>query len=169
MDLLMECARSFEQLLLYKYNFTIGRKGKSHQFVLEFDKSDFHHLVGLHKMNVIAQSVYYEDMKMRLKPLIHLEEFLDTNNLIFRYNEKVHKFSVIKADYLLESQYQDLPVYLFLGQRNNSGVQMCRTFFPKGLKDYTVGQPQYTLLKKEKVHVYSGNVEVQYDRLTPKE
>ena len=44
--------------------------------------ADFHHLAGL-------------------------EHFLDDNQMIFRYNEKVHKFSVIKADYLLEGHFSE--------------------------------------------------------------
>lgn len=56
-----------------------------------------------------------------------------------------------KADYLLEGEPNSIPVYLFLGKRNNDvKEEMCRTFFRTGNKDYTEGQPQYTLLKKEK-------------------
>lgn len=39
---------------------------------------------------------------------------------------------------------------------------MCRTFFRKGDKDYTQGQPRYTLLKKEKKDVQTGEIIVQY-------
>ena len=34
--------------------------------------------------------------------------------------------------------------------------------------DYTKNQMQYTLLKKEKIHLGSGKIIIQYDRLTPK-
>ena len=44
----------------------------------------------------------------------------------------------------------------------------CRSFFPKDKKDYTVGQPQFTLLFKEKITVSTGEKVIQYDRLTPK-
>lgn len=57
-------------------------------------------------------------------------------------------------------------LYLFLGKRDESEIQMCRTFFPKQDKDYAQGQAQYTLLKKEKICLSNHNVEVQYDRLT---
>ena len=103
---------------------------------------------------------------MRIEPLIDLESMLDNNQLIFRYNEKVHKYSLIKADYLLEGKNCDETVFLFLGERNKSNVQMCRTFFPKQNKDYTQGQPQFALLKKEKIKLVDGSIEVQYDRLT---
>lgn len=192
MDLLQECALAFQSLLVYEYHFWIGRKGELKEFYLTFHKSDFHHLAGLHKlkdvaqiqqgmrekifdnilmgrftMNQVQKSIYYEQMSGRIFPLIKLENMLDDNNMIFRYNEKIQNFSLIKADYLLEGQANKIPSFLFLGKRNNSELeQMCRTFFRIGDKDYTVGQPQYTLLKKEKKHLPSGIINVQYDRLT---
>ena len=45
---------------------------------------------------------------------------------------------------------------------------MCRTFFKIGDKDYSHGQPRYTLLKKEKKNLLTGEVVVQYDRITSK-
>lgn len=50
----------------------------------------------------------------------------------------------------------------------DENTQVCRTFFPKAEKDYTKGQPRYTLLKKEKINLKTGETIVQYDRLTPK-
>lgn len=186
---------AFQALLNYEYHFIIGRKGKIREFYLTFDKGDFHHLIGLHKLKDIAQiqqgmrekvfdkilsgeisellirkSSYYEQMESRIVPLISLEKMLDGNNLIFRYNEKIQKFSLIKADYLLEGNSKDIPIYLFLGARNeNEKEQMCRTFFRIEEKDYTIGQPQYTLLKKEKRNLMTGDQTVQYDRLSSKE
>ena len=195
MDLLKECALSFQVLLEYQYHFVIGRKGQLREFRLGFDKADFHHLVGLHKLKDIAQiqqgmrekifekilqndismdllkkSSYFDQMKGRIAPLIGLEQFLDDNQMIFRYNERIHKFSVIKADYLLEGNSNLIPSYLFLGVRNkDEKEQMCRTFFRIESKDYTEGQPKYTLLKKEKVHLPTSKVIVQLDKLSQKE
>lgn len=191
MDLLKKCAMTFQKILVYQYHFVIGRKGISKEFILTFDEADFHHLVGLHKlrditqiqqgkrskvfkailndnitMGLIQKSQFFNEMSLRTEPLIHLEEMLDDNNLIFRYNDKIHKYSVIKAEYLLEGKNLGNSVYLFLGERNTSGIQMCRTFFPKQDKDYTQGQAQYTLLKKEKISLDNNYVEVQYDRLS---
>lgn len=165
------------------------------EFYLTFDKADFHHLLGLHKlkditqiqqgmrekvfdkmlegnisMELIRKSAYYNLMQGRILPLIGLETMLDNNKIIFRYNEKIQKYSLIKADYLLEGEASSIPAYLFLGKRkNDEKEQMCRTFFPIGEKDYTEGQPLYTLLKKEKKNLLTKEVVVQYDRLTPKE
>lgn len=190
MDLLHECALSFEKLLNIQYHFVLGRKGNLKEFYLSFDKSDFHHLAGLHKLKdvnalqigkrsdvfdaILSQKItiedikkseFYHQMNTRLEPLSHLEMLLDDNQLIFRYNEKVRQYSVIKADYLLENQYLNQSVYLFLGARTNENNQMCRTLFPKDIIDYTKGQPQYTLLKKEKLNMVTGSVEQQYNRM----
>lgn len=193
MDLLQRCALAFQVLIAYEYHFIIGRKGKLREFYLTFNKADFHHMAGLHKLRDIAQiqqgkrdkifdkilngeitldliqkSGYFKEMEERLLPLMGLEKMLDNNNLIFRYNEKLQKYSLIRADYLLEGQAFNIPAFLFLGKRNNNeSEQMCRSFFRIGDKDYTEGQPQYSLLKKEKRNLASGEVIVQYDRLTP--
>lgn len=195
MDLLKECAVAFQKLLQYEYHFVIGRKGQLRDFNLGFDMADFHHLAGLHKLKDIAQiqqgmrekifekilqgnisldllkkSSYYGQMEGRILPLLDLEQFLDDNQMIFRYNEKIHKFSMIKADYLLEGNANQIPSYLFLGTRNrDEKEQMCRTFFRIEDKDYAEGQPKYTLLKKEKIHLPMGEIVVQFDKLTSKE
>ena len=194
MDLLQACAKGFEQLLPYQYHIIAGRKGKTLEFTISFDRADFHHLAGLHKLtdNVrfltgkradimqeilsgkltfyhAQQSTFFQQMKPSLKPLAQLEEFLDSNKIIFRYNYKVHTFSAIQADYLLQNDFEGQPVYLFLAQRTGDNTQVCRTFFPKSEKDYAQGQPQYTLLKKEKINQKTGDIIIQYDRLTPKE
>ena len=57
-------------------------------------------------------------------------------------------------------------VYLFLGAREeHENEQMCRTFFSKQKLDYTLGQEKYTLLKKEKINIEKGEVQVLYNRL----
>ena len=106
MDKLQLCAKAFQKLLEYEYHFIIGRKGKLREFYLNFDKADFHHLSGLHKLKDIAQiqqgkrnkifdqiisgeitqvliekSVYYEQMQGRIFPLTDLEKMLDDKRI----------------------------------------------------------------------------------------
>jgi hypothetical protein len=98
MDLLQQSAWAFQHLLEYEYHFMIGRKGQMREFYLNFDKADFHHLAGLHKLKDIAQiqqgmrnrifdrilsgeislsliekSAYYGQMSQRILPLTGLE------------------------------------------------------------------------------------------------
>lgn len=191
MDLLLQSAQEFQKLLDYQYHFFIGRKGKMLEFTISFEAADFHHLAGLHKLRDIVRfqtgkradilrdilagkltvthagkSAFFPEMEPRLKPLTALEHFLDSNDMIFRYNERVQAFSLIQADYLLQNDFEGSPVYLFLVKRKDVDTQVCRTFFPKSGKDYAVGQPRYTLLKKEKKNIVTGEQIVQYDRLT---
>ena len=137
MDLLQKCAQEFDRLVPYQYHIIIGRKGKTLEFTISFDRADFHHLAGLHKLrdnvrlqtgkridimkeilngqityNNIKQSIYFHEMAPRLLPLSQLELFLDSNEIIFRYNSKANIFSVIQADYLLQNDYEGTPFRL---------------------------------------------------------
>ncbi len=158
MDLLQLCAQEFYHLLSYQYHIIIGRKGKIMEFTISFDQADFHHLAGLHKLrdNLRLQTGKRSDV---------MKEILE---IIFRYNARANIFSVIQADYLLQNDYGETPVYLFLSQRSDGDTQVCRTLFPKMEKDYAQGQPRYTLLKKEKMNLNTGEIILQYDRLTSK-
>ena len=91
--------------------------------------------------------------------------FWTATRSFFAINEKANRFSAIQADYLLLNDVKEIPVYVFLAQRTGQETYVCRTLFPKTGKDYTVGQPKYTLLQKEKCNLITGETIVQYDRL----
>ena len=167
MDLLQTCAVGFHQLLTYQYHIVAGRKGRTIYFTISFIMQEI--LSGNLTLSHAQRSVFFKQMEPRLKPLAHLEEFLDSNEIVFRYNSKVHAFSAIQADYLLQNSFEGTPVYLFLARRMGEDTQVCRTFFPKSEKDYAEGQPRYTLLKKEKLNLQTGDTIIQYDRLAPRQ
>ena len=50
MDKLQERAVSFKHLLDYEYKIVLGRKGKKSELIINFEKTDFPHLIGLHKL-----------------------------------------------------------------------------------------------------------------------
>lgn len=161
--------------------------------LVEFSTGDFHHLMGLGKLkdlriasqnreqvfsNIIAGEItdstisasgYISKIRNRFVPLTAIEQLFDDNNVLFRYNEKNNKFSLIMADYLLSTPYKNTDVYIFLAKKNPSNTYFCRSFFPKEKVDYTLGQPKYTLLFKEKITISTGERVVQYDRLSPLE
>ena len=192
MDYLQTCAKAFEHLLDTKYHIVIGRKGKLTELNLLFDPTEFHHLIGLHKlhdlrlargnrekifyqilaggisMDDLKKSLYFPSIQKRMEPFSKIEDFLDSNNLIFRYNKKLQSFSLIEAEYLLSTPYESTDIYIFLDQLPEPNSFFCRSFFPKEDKDYTKGQAVYTLLKKEKTILSTGYKIIQYDRLTPK-
>ena len=49
-DLLKESSLSFNALLNYRYEVVLGKKGKQEEIRIVFEKSDFHHFAGLHKL-----------------------------------------------------------------------------------------------------------------------
>lgn len=192
MDHLQSCAKAFEHLLDFQYHIIIGRKGKSVELNILFDPTEFHHLVGLHKLhdlriarenrdkvfqqiltgnisiNDLKKSQYFPNIQKRIEPFIQIENFLDSNKLIFRYNQKLQTFSLIEAEYLLSTPYENTDIYIFLDRQKEPDYFFCRSFFQKEEKDYTKGQAIFTLLIKEKINLRTEEKIIQYDRLTPK-
>ena len=127
MDKLQKCAKAFENLLEIQYRIIIGRKGKTAELVIGFSKLDFHHLMGLGKLKdlriakqnrgsvfdeiitgittyeTLTKSRYLAQIENRFEPLALIEQLLDDNRLVFRYNTKLNQFSLIEADYLLST------------------------------------------------------------------
>lgn len=191
MDNLFICAQAFEQLLNIQYHIFIGRKGISTELYIGFSKLDFHHLAGLGKLKdlriasqnrisvfddiltgrityeTISKSRYLHLIEQRFQPLAHLETLFDNNRLIFRYNMKQNKFSLIEADYLLSTPYTGNDIYIFLAKQKESERFFCRSFFPKDQKDYSTGQAVCTLLYKEKINLSTHTCHLQYNRISP--
>ena len=193
MDLLQQCATSFARLTGYQYRFTLGRKGKLTEILLGFNQTDFHHLAGLHKLkdisiardnrqivfrNILAGKITYEtiaksafvtESRLRLESFQYIEDLLDGDQLIFRFNKKLLPYSAIDGDFLLKmGDGIALNISFLFIDKEDCGVYFCRSFFPMEKRDYTKEQMQYTLLKKEKIHLQTGETIIQYDRLTPK-
>ena len=93
-----------------------------------------------------------------------LEDMFDSNDTIFRYNEKKNSFSMIRADYLMKNRLIDKNVFIFLSKDKND-TYFCRTFFLETKRDYTKNQASWTLLYKEKIKRSTGQSVVLYDRL----
>ncbi|MCM1234973.1 MAG: PBECR4 domain-containing protein [Ruminococcus flavefaciens] len=121
-------------------------------------------------MQDIIISKYFDDsISKRIQLLSHMEEILDSNQIVFKYMAKNNKLSRIDAEYLIENTHKLEIVYIFLNERNkrvDNGcpVMCCRSFFPMNKLDYAKNQPSYTLLKKEKSNIVTGKRILQYDR-----
>ncbi|MCM1090372.1 MAG: PBECR4 domain-containing protein [Butyrivibrio sp.] len=189
MDKLLECAKAYEKLLDVQYRIVIGRKGKTEELCIRFSKWDFHHLVGLGKLkdlrlarknrrlvfdDILEGKITYENISVsryinqienRFVPFMHIKDLLDDNRLIFRYNIKLNRFSLIEADYVLSTPHEGNDIYIFLAKEKDNGFYFCRSFFPREQKDYTRGQAAWTMLYKERIHLSTGESQIQYDRL----
>ena len=189
MDKILACAKAFEKLLDTQYFVTVAHKGNKIDFSIEFEIVDFHHLIGLHKLKDlriareeredvfqkildgkitdkdIKRSRHFSEIERRLELFINFEDILDSNRLVFRYITPPSQFSLIQAEFLLSTPYQNEEVYIFVDKKEKSNEKyFCRSFFPKTNKDYSVGQTKYTLMYKEKRTLSTGEVLVQYER-----
>lgn len=190
MDKLQERALAFKELMNYKYSIKLGRKGKLYEFVIDFQPSDFFHMIGLQKLidlrflkrsaeyifneclkgnitySMIAESQYFNELGYRFEYFNQLENILDSNNLIFKFNKNsMQIYSRIIADYMLKNTRDDLIFYLFTERRNKSNNQFCKSFFENSVTDYSRGQTTLTLLYKEKINIKTGENQIQFDRL----
>ncbi len=193
MDKLQERAISFKHLLDYEYKIVLGRKGEKSELILDFEKTDFPHLIGLHKLkdvlngniatekmfndclvgkisyNTISKSRFFNKLGNRFEYFDKLEKMLDSNDMVFKCNtNSMSKFSRIVADFELKNIYEELIFYLFIEKRNHSQKQYCKSFIQESNVDYTFGQTKMTLLYKEKINKVTREKEIQYDKLTHK-
>ncbi len=190
MDKLQLKAYSFKQLLDYEYKIMLGRKGKITEIILDFEPSDFFHLIGLHKLtdvlsgnmatsklfykclngqitySSIAKSCFFDKLGKRFEYFDKLEEMLDRNDMIFKCNtNNMRSFSRIIADFELKNIYEELIFYVFIEKRIHSDRQYCKSFINDNIVDYTYGQSKMTLLYKEKINKKTGKSVIQYSRI----
>ena len=189
MDRLKLCAVAFSHLFNIQYRCCIGRKNVTREFVVSFSTYDFHHLAGLKKLsdipllrgnrdrifkNIISDKITYEMisassdfslMSDRLNYLHRLEGFMDSNDIIFSFDNHKSKGSTINAKYLLQNSIEDSIVYFFIGENSYNDTLNGVTFFKKEDKDFTLAQARWTLLYKEKFNMQTGQNIIHMDRL----
>jgi len=183
-----DCVDSFASLLDTEYQLVLGRKGEAASLNITFDKKDCFHLMGLQYLTdrpelsrdrgkifdeiktrvltkeQIESSDLYEQIADRVDLLPFLEDLFDSNDTVFKYNEKKNSFSMIKADYLMKNRLVDKNVFIFLS-KSKDNTYFCRSFFPETKRDYAKNQASWTLLYKEKIKRSTGQKTVLYDRL----
>lgn len=182
-----DCADAFSKLLDIEYEIVLGRKMQNVTLRVEFRKTDLFHLLGfqylldrpelnhdrekvfydLRKRKLsdkhIEKSHHYKKIRERVNYLPLLESIFDDNNTVFRYNENLNNFSLIKAAYLMKNEVQFKNVFTFLSA-SESGKYFCRSFFPQERIDYSIGQTSWTLLYKKKIYRKTGTEVILYDR-----
>lgn len=175
------CIEKFNTLLTTEYEFTLGRKNRAVKVLLKFAKEDWFHLMGfqhlkdlpnlkasrskvfddiaVHKISpdVIESSAFYAEISERIRWLPYLEDILDDNDTIFRYNANLNAFSKIQAEFLLDHRLDATRIFVFLSQQKD-GAYFCRSFFPMGTMDFARNQQKWTLLLKAKRDTTTGRV-----------
>ena len=183
-------AKAYEQLLDIEYHIILGKKNKTVELIIFFDENHFFHLAGFQYLEdlpdilrsrrdivynkilnglitsqQVSASSFYSKISDRIDFLSYLEQIIDDNKTIFKYNPKLEAFSAIQADFLLKNEVKTRNVFTFLSKDSDSGKYFCRSFFPQIDKDYSIGQSNWTLLFKKKIQKSTGNETVLYDRL----
>lgn len=183
-----DCVSAFLPLLNTEYEIVLGRKEVAVTLRIIFDKKDCFHLMGLQYLvdrpelnqdrgkvfdeimvgSISTEQVESSDFYKRVEERVHflplLEQLLDSNDTIFKYNKKANMYSKIDADYLMKNKMEEKGLYLFLSHATDDKY-FCRSFFPEGKKNYTKNQASWTLLYKKKYNLNTGEEIVLYDRL----
>lgn len=183
-----DCVNAFLPLLNTEYEIILGRKGVAVTLKLAFDKKDCFHLMGLQYLidrpelnrdrekvfdgivaggittEQIESSDFYKKIEERVNFLPLLEQLLDSNDTVFKYNKKANVYSVIDADYLMKNNMEERNLYLFLSQGTDDKY-FCKSFFPEERKDYTKNQAFWTMLYKKKCNLSTGEEVILYNRL----
>ncbi len=187
---ILATAKAYSSLVDIEYHILLGKKNKNISLVISFEETNFFHLAGFqyladmpdilrsrrdllfHKIlnGLITQaqiesSKFYPTIKDRIEYLTYLEQIMDSNETVFKYNPKLEVFSAIQADFLMKNQVQTRNVFAFLSQDKSNGKYFCRSFFPQTDKDYSEGQTKWTLLYKKKIQKSTGEESVLYDRV----
>lgn len=187
---ILTSANAYSKLLDVEYQLILGRKNKTVALSIFFDEYQFFHLAGLQYLTdrasllygdranlfqricngsitrqQIESSDFYSEIKERVDYLSYLENIMDSNNTIFKYNAKLEAFSSIVADFLMKNEIQARSIFTFLSLDKSCGKYFCRSFFSQIDKDYSEGQTTWTLLYKKKIQKSIGMETVLYDRL----
>ena len=186
---LLQSLSAYKKILNFSYHFVIGRKNQTVDIILKFSKKDFFHLVGLQYLNdirelnndrekifnriecdydfinLILNSINYFKITERVNFVTTLEEFLDSNKTVFKFNNRTNIFSLIDAEYILKNSDITKNMYVFISREDtNSNTYFCRSAFSrdKSERDYAIGHTSYTLLYKEKIDLITKEKQVLY-------
>lgn len=185
---IVDCVNAFLPLLNTEYELILGRKGVAVTLRLTFDKKDCFHLMGLQYLidrpelkkdrgkvfdeivagNITAEHIETSDFYHKIAERVHflplLESLIDSNETVFKYNQKNNVYSMIEADYMMKNKNKDKNLHLFLSN-STANNYYCRSFFPEEKMDYTKNQALWTLLYKKKINRNTGTEQVLYDRM----
>lgn len=177
MGLFLDAAVKWNSLQNTQYFLVLGHKKSTEYINMTFRPEDFDHLSGMqyandidfglhrnqyrgHKLipallseklddKLIEKSKSWDKISERLSAIIHLDEILDSDFLIYKFDRfKLPFHSDIKAAYCIYSETYKNGVFLFLDEEQR--CYYCKSVFEKDCNDYRTNQTRWTVLKKEK-------------------
>ena len=189
---ILQAAKSYANLLDVEYQIVLGKKNNTVTLSIVFEDTHFIHLAGLQYLKdlkkvltgnrgqlfrrilkgsvskkTIESSEYFSEIADRIEYLSYLEQIMDSNETVFKYNSRLDVFSAVQADFLMKNEIQARNVFTFLSKNASTGKYFCRSFFPQTDRDYSEGQTRWTLLYKKKIWKSTGQENVLYDRMRP--
>ena len=88
----------------------------------------------------IESSQFYPKINERVNYLTQLESIFDSNDTIFKYDERENILtSQITGEYLLKNIVESRNIFTFL-DKTKGDKYYCRSFFPQTFKDYSYRQ-----------------------------
>lgn len=178
MSLFLDAAKKWNEIKVCSYHIVLGKKGKMEEFTLRFRMEDFDHLSGMQYANdvdfklprnkyrginlvpalidgkmddtLIEKSMQWGKISERLELIIDLEEVLDADFVIYKFNPRKLPFhSEIKAAFCIYSEKQGKGVFLFVDTGDECCY--CKSIFSRDdIRDYRSGQEKWTILRKSK-------------------
>lgn len=138
----------------------LGRKGKLTEIILRFSDTDFHHLAGLHKLKDIGiaranrSAIFWKILNGHISyDMLEKSQFLP--NIKGRLSSLPYLESFLDGNQIIFRYNKKVYPY--------SAIE--GEYLLKMGDGAILG---ITLLKKEKCNLRSGQILVQYDRLSPK-
>ena len=95
-------------------------------------------------------------VERKIDHLYLLEDFIDTNEVVFNYIKNKTKGSKIQAKIFLYKDMNGQDIYLFLDSSNDDEYYYPRSFVVGPELNYLQGQYKYTVLWKEKRNRKTG-------------
>lgn len=193
MPTISNALNAFRKLLDYQYHFAISYSKKLFDILLVFDERDFYHLAGFQYLsdidipksakqlfskidsgkindNTLSDSANYlkvndsyANVKDRIHGLQFLREYIESNNIIFKYVKNMNRYSSIKADFMIKSTVDYKEAYIFIRKRSKSDTYCICSFFVNPGTEYK-GVRSYWLYKS-KINLLNDTEEVFLDKL----
>ena len=194
MPTISNALNAFRKLLDYQYHFTISYRKKLVDILLVFDERDFHHLAGFQYLsdidipksakqlfgridyekindNTLSSSVNYlkvndsyANVKDRIYGLQYLCEYIESNNIIFKYVKNMNRYSAIEADFMIKSIVDHKEAYIFIRKRSKTNTYCICSFFVNPGVEYK--GIRYYWLYKSKINLSNDTEEVFFDKLS---
>lgn len=141
MDELKQCAVNFEKLIKHEYEIIAGSK-----------------------QTLVRMLLFFSDIKERIELFAHLEEALDSNELMIKYKKGHTKGTLINATYVIVYRCKNEVLHYFIDEEDNTGRYYGKSFFGRKDNKFLENQQTFKILKKYKYNREDGTMQTLCDK-----